>query len=747
MEFDQLNAELDKQNPSRELIMDALDVITDRLRSNFPTTPLVHDLLTLWTRLISMRHWHIQQCALSCTKYIFMNSTLSREAKKEALLKHTDFTREVGAQLDNKKREVREMAAQCVGQLAIQIGPSILDKEFGLDVFRDATTPHALEGQQMALGRLATAFRIVAPENLDLLLDHILQDKKFSTLTNPTDNGYVFWYSTRALLLFVTAKLDAVLAPFLYEFTVSHKYAVEQFGERIEKACLERCNHHYTNVRRTAARVIGELFAIKENGREEYIDGLLPAADSKWVAREGAFLTIEACLQCAKSPLKADYVDKLCQKLSNFVRDPIDNDPAPVNQKGNANAAAGRALTEILVMHDKSLFEKYVHDAVMFLLEAPVALYIAGGMDCVRKLKALGGFPLDDMYLASFKNLGHASGPISDLARRTVPVALLVEKSFEELIKVLIKFGTSTDVEVRESVCKSLSMVSKMTDKGLPQSVVDLAESLAADSNENVAAAALDVLGCALNEERAKKVPELVKGILYSDMDTAIVAAVKLVKASIVLYREAVASTVHALAPILAFHAATSFTPAVSTLAQQLLVILARDKDEFDDELVEKIPFDGSWEDVESMLEEGDHDVSKMPASVLRALITRFCEDLSVESPEEILDEIGNKDMTADQLIAYLCSEEKAEIVGNLARLILISETLTPEQLSRTLQILADVFADETIDFDSKKPLLLALDRMRKKPEFAGDKFFSIPDPTPISVTHHQEGFAKGQAK
>ena len=746
MDLGPLTAALDQESPSRDTVMEQLDIVTDPLRGGFPTTPLVHQLLTLFTRLISFSHWHIQQDALSCVKYIFVNSTLNREQKKEALQKHTDLTKQLGVLLGDRKREVREMAAQCIGHLAIQVGPALLDDEFGLNVLREVTDACALEGQQMALGRLATAFRIVAPEKLDILLNGILKDEQFSKLTSPSDNGYVVWYSTRALLLFVTAKLDAVLEEFLHEFTMSHQYVMETFRETIEKCARQRYNHHYTNVRRTAGLVIGELFTGLETGREEYIDSLIPAAGDKWVSREGAFLAIEACIEHLKKPLSAEYVETLCKKLADFVRDPTDSDPAPANQKGNANAKAARALVAVLVKHDKALFDKYVHDAVMFLLEAPYAVYIDGGLMCLSKLKEMGGFQLDDLYLRAFKNIGHASAPICDLAKRTVPAALLVEKSFEELVDVIVKFGSSSDAEVRESVCKSLQMISSMTDKQLPHTVAGLAESLISDDSESVSAAALEVLACLLDETSAKKVPGIVKNILTSDADHAILAAIKLLKASLVLFRDAVISDVYGIAPLLAFHTITSMTPAVSTQAQQLLVLMAGDKGEADEGIIQKVKdmdIDGLCADELGDAVDACHNNEKAPASMLEFVIRRFCEDLGVANAEEALQQVCDNKMTKDELIAYICGEEKAEVVGRLAMLLTMSETLTPEQLKRTMQVLADVFADDRIDFDEKRPLLIALDAMRRKPAFAGDKFFAIPDPTPISKTHHQEGFTK----
>ena len=71
---------------------------------------------------------------------------------------------------------------------------------------------------------------------------------------------------------------------------------------------------------------------------------------------------------------------------------------------------------------------------------------------------------------------------------------------------------------------------------------------------------------------------------------------------------------------------------------------------------------------------------------------------------------------------------------------------LSKEQIEKVLQVLADTFADEAIEIEDKQPLLIALDEMRKLPLFAGENRINIPDPTPISLSHHTETFAKSQS-
>jgi hypothetical protein len=51
--------------------------------------------------------------------------------------------------------------------------------------------------------------------------------------------------------------------------------------------------------------------------------------------------------------------------------------------------------------------------------------------------------------------------PIRDIARRTVPVADLIEHHFDQLVTTTVSFATSPDPELRESVCKALQIVVK----------------------------------------------------------------------------------------------------------------------------------------------------------------------------------------------------------------------------------------------------------------------------------------------
>ncbi|OHT05192.1 hypothetical protein TRFO_27126 [Tritrichomonas foetus] len=678
---------------------------------------------------------------------------MTKEEKKAALLKHTNFTEHLGALLSDAKREVREMSSQCIGHLALAIGPSIIDPEFKIHdaIFNPAKTAFALEGQQMALGRLATSFRIESPESLKLLLPKIIDNEQFSTITNPSDNGYVFWYSTRALLLFVNTKYDATLQKYVKQIEESYEFVIRNFKDQIISCAYDRLSHKYANVRRTAALVVSSVFSSIENDREKFIDSLLPKGNLEWVALEGLFAAIGGCLTICKKPLESEYIDSLCQKLSAFVKDPISWDTkTPITQKGNANGMAGKALVQVLRVHDRSLYEKYVLPIVQYLLDAPVAAHIDAGVLCLSELKAIGGFELKDLYLRAFKNICHASFPIRDLARRTIPAKQLVDESFNELITTLVKYGSNVDSEVKESVCKALQMVSGMTTSKFPDHVLELAEQLTSDNNESVAAAALDVLRCALDEQNVSKIPELVKTILSGDSDDAIVAAIRLFKSALVLFRSAVIGDAYELCPLLAFHTLASMTPSVSTSAQQLLVLIAGDSQEADDDLVHEISevdFDSSdVSDLEELVEKCAGN-SKAAVSVLNVIVKKYCENLGGETSCEVIEDLQNGDKSdVSKLVEYVYGEEKTELIAKLAKLLTKAADLSSDDVKKVLQVLADVFADEAIEIEDKQPLLLALDIMRKIPSLSKDKILPIPDPTPISLSHHTETFAKTQS-
>ena len=754
MDLNPILKELGQPTPNRDVLIEELDILTDPLRGGFPTTDLIDDLFSLFTKLIHFSQWHIQQDALSCVQYIFGNSNLSQSDKKAALLRHVDFTEHLGELLTVAKREVREMASQCIGHLALAIGPSIIDPEFKLCdyIFNPQKNAFALEGQQMALGRLVTAFRIGYTDSLSKLLPKIIDDSQFSTITNPSDNGYVFWYSTRALLSFVNTKYDATLVKHFEHLNKSFEFVIQNFKDKIMECANSRLSHKNINVRKCAALVVAQIFSSIKDDREKFIDILMPKGNLDWIALEGLFMAIGGCIAICKEPLDSAYVDSLCKKLSDFVRDPIAWDTkTPIEQKSNANGMAGKALVQVIRCHDRSLFEKYILPTVQYLLDAPVAPLIDAGLMCLSELKAIGGFELKDLYMRAFKNICHASFPIRDLARRTVPAAQLVETSFKELINTLAKYASSSDAEVKESTCKAIQMISGMTKEALPESVVQLAEQLASDDNENVAAAALDVLRCALNTQNVTKVPQLTKTILSSsDTDDAIVAALRLLKSALGLFRSSVIGDMYELCPLLAFHTLSSMSPLISTGAQQLLILIAGDHQETDEEVVKElseIDFDSvDISELDDLVEKCSSN-EKAASSILKVIVEKYCENLGGNDPKEIIQNLqeGDED-SIPELIEFVCNEEKAKVIAKLALLLTKAGSLDKEQVTKVLQILADVFADEGIEIEDKQPLLLALDEMRKIPGFSGENRITIPDPTPISLSHHTETFAKNQS-
>jgi hypothetical protein len=159
----------------------------------------------------------------------------------------------------------------------------------------------------MALARLATAFRIVSPESLLKLLPPILNSQPFDSRTDLTDNGYIYWYSMRAIQAFVSSKVDIVLAGHLTAFSASRDFVFQTFKAEILPTALARLAHNYPKVRRTAALVVGEIFLGTAENRESFIESLLPKADDKWIVREGHLAAISACLKDVSAPLENGY--------------------------------------------------------------------------------------------------------------------------------------------------------------------------------------------------------------------------------------------------------------------------------------------------------------------------------------------------------------------------------------------------------------------------------------------------------
>ena len=751
MDFSALNAELNKTTPSRAAIIEELDVITDPLRGGIDTTAYVDELLTLFTRLIKFSQWHIQQDALSCSKYIFENSKLTQEEEKNILLKHTDFTEQMGVLLSDPKREIREMAGQCIGNFAIAIGPElILNDEFKLKepIFNPKVTNFSLEGQQMALGRLASAFRYKSKESLKIILPYITNEDNFKKITNQNENGYVYWYSTRALLSFCDSKIDSVRINYQKEFDESLKFVFDNYKSEILNCAVLRLSHDYVHVRRTAAKIVSNIFLSMNEKREEFIESLIPKENQRWVSVEGYLCAIDGCLKVCKTPLETEYVEKLAQKLVALLKDPLECDHAPITQKGNANGWAGRALVSILWKHDKSFYEKYVHASVKYLLQHPVAALIDAGVICTAELKEIGGFDIEDLYILCFKNIFHASFPIRDLARRTVPSEKIINEKLDDLISVLKEFIKSSEPDVRESVCKAFQAIKNIkTEIKFTDDIIDLLNDLMSDSNDCVSVAAIDAFRLSLTNENIYRVPEIVKNILEGDSDDPIAAVIHLLKTSVELFKDDIIKKLYVFVPVLVFHAITSFSPNVSTTAQQLLTLLANDKQEIDENLYNKfkeIDIDSISPDELEEINEISNENEKAPATLIKVLTERFGEDLGIDSVDDYLSELSCNEENVEEIVDKIFNGERDEIIDKLCYVLTKIEEVPKDKLNKFMQILADVYADEQIEFESKKPLFFALNVMRTKPIFKGDKL-RIPDPTPYSTTHASETFAKTQ--
>lgn len=390
-------------------------------------------------------------------------------------------------------------------------------------------------------------------------------------------------------------------------------------------------------------------------------------------------------------------------------------------------------MVQVLRKHDTSLFARYVRPSVQLLLDAPIAAFIDAGIWCVSELKEIGGFELTDLFCRAFKNLGHAAMPIRDIARRTLPVADLLEHHFDQLVKVTAAYATSSDPEVRESVCKALQIAAKS--HPLPREIAEVAQALSADEAEGVRAAALDLFRAILDEAIVGRVPGMVRGIVVSDGEDG-VAALKLMKLGVLRHRDAVAEGLCRFAPVLAFHSIASLNPAVVTGAQLLLVALAAAETEVDEALggqFAEIDIDSAGvEDFEELMEAADGN-GNAAATMLQCVVGRFCEDLGVESIEELLAEEG---ATAAELLAEVAHAPKN--VRKVAALLAKAGELEAEAIGKVLQATVDLLADESVDLEEKKPILLGLDGLRRVAEL------HLPDATPISTTHLQEGFAKG---
>jgi hypothetical protein len=182
----------------------------------------------------------------------------------------------------------------------------------------------------MVLGRLATAFRIVSPDALDRLLDPMLDSATLNSVADPTDNGYVFWYSTRVIHLLIGGSLDGTLARHLLAFAASQATINRHFFGKVVPVAFARLGHDSANVRRAAASVVGELFVGLADKGEEFIEALLPKSGWRWVGRERRLRVIHCCLQTGQR-LSGEFIKRLCAALSSLARDEVVSDPTPLN--------------------------------------------------------------------------------------------------------------------------------------------------------------------------------------------------------------------------------------------------------------------------------------------------------------------------------------------------------------------------------------------------------------------------------
>ena len=768
MDLSPLLNELSKQSPNREIVIVELDVVTDVLRAGFETTPLIDELYNLYYLLIKFNQWHIQQYALSTQRYIFENSKLTKDQIKEALFKHSDFTSYVGVLLSDAKREVREMAAQCIGHLTIQLGTAILDEKLGLrtPIFSPSNSLYAFEGSQMALGRLATAIRIISTpdtieSNLQEIFKHIIDDSQFSVITNQSENGYVFWYSTRSLLLLLTDVIDPTFSQYSESFLSSGRKFIESHAKEALECAQRRLGHHYINTRASAASVICSLFSQESsklvsdlNSREEFIMNLLPAIDDKWILREGKLRAISECFSNGfKETIDIEFAQSICEMLTIISQDSNDNDNSPVTQKTNANAWAGRALVSALTVVPPSLrqeiFKTYVLPVIESFLDSPYATLLDAGVICISKLQNFDtSLDIENLLIKAFKNVCHASFPIRDLAARVIPTERLVNESKDAILDTLITYGKSEDDDVRESVCKALQIVARLSGN-LPESALEMAIELSRDSSEPVSTAAIDAIRLSLATFDTTKVSEIVRVALEGDGDESLVAALKLLKHTLAgkvnIFDKETDDTILddmlALTPLLAFQAISSMSPGVQGAAQQLLIQMSGPNEEIDEELLQDFmeidPDSASPEDYEDLIEKCRGN-QKAPSSFLSAVVGRLGED--AESSQDALDQLQNE---PDDLIKALEEAEKAESVLIASKLLPLADKLNDEKRKVLLQKVADLYADENVA--EKVPLLIGLDVMRRLPIFAG-KQNVVPDPTPVSTSHLNEGFAKNKA-
>ena len=232
-----------------------------------------------------------------------------------------------------------------------------------------------------------------------------------------------------------------------------------------------------------------------------------------------------------------------------------------------------------------------------------------------------------------------------------------------------------------------------------------------------------------LTADSAAIVTELVMPFLNGDSEEATLAAIRLLKAAVTRFPEAV-NSIAAPSPILAFLSLSSMSsPVVAAAAQQLLFQIAGQEANINEDVLQRftdIDFEeADVSEYEDLVAEAAEDPS-LAATFLSAVLQKYAEEVD---PVEALGTLPAVS------VAELDLKNKEKAVEQVSYLISHISELSPEDEKHALQALADVFADEAIE--DKKLLLMALESVRTS------KKINIPDPTPFSLSHDSETFAK----
>jgi len=742
MDLSPLLGELNKQTPKREIVIDELDKITDPLRAGYPTTDIIDVLFGVFTKLILYNQWHIQQYALSCTKYLFENSSLSQEGKVDCLNRHIDFINQVGKLLSDIKREVREMAAQCCGHIALHIGEQILKPEFGIReaIFSPSVNAFAIEGQMMALGRLALAFRIVAPNSLGPIVKAIIDTTNMDQIANPSENGYVFWYSSRALLLLITNQLDPVLIQHAKKIQESRDFVLKNYHKSILECAISRLSHSYVNCRRASSLVVSSIFSSLQNNREEFILSLIPEESFKWVQRDGHLSAISSCIESLQTPLSDEFLIELVETLSNLVNDEIECDSAPSTQKTNANSWAAKCLVHLLKIHDESLYET-IQPMVVYLLNSTIAPLLDAGVFCLSIIKSLNRFDSYELTLRCFKNLCHSSFPIRDLSKRTLFVDELIREHYDDLVQVLLEYAGYDDNEIKESACKAFQIVVKSSSKKIDDSVIEMAQVLAVDECDPVCASAIDLLKICTSKGTLPDFLPIVTKSLKGESEEPIIASLKLLKTCFDHFSDETYSQCLGIIPLLAYQAISSEAiPSVSAYAQVLIAILSSDHQEIDEEMLESfmsVDFEAAGvEDLEEICDYSSTNVNS-PASIAQAVAQFYVQSIGMDSISDFAEQISGsfEELDVVEFLSSIPTADKSKLSSMLSYALTKFDELEINMRNKLLQSIIDAFADETTE--EKQLLYVSLFI------FGRNTKLILPDPTPIALSHHNETFAK----